>query len=120
METVPSSSYSSENGRYVWEGLEDLSLDSIQWSLPETSAPFKGLAISVLLLSLYILYYLSCVVNKPKVIGGEKGLKEHLLKHCPCLSERYWPKVWAFHCHFTTILRALLQKCPSKTVNYKR
>ncbi|XP_064382894.1 phospholipase ABHD3-like isoform X2 [Halichondria panicea] len=102
---------------WPWSGLEDMSFDSVQWSLPETGTPLK---VIILLLSFYILYYLSCVVNKPKLVGGEKGLQQYLIKHCPVLTERYWPKIWAFQCHFMTILRAAFQKCPNSVVKYNR
>lgn len=113
-----SSSLSSES-KWSWTGLEELSLDNVQMPLPEVSIN-RGLAVVCLFGLFYILYYLSCVVNKPKLIGGQNGLKDHLLKHCPCLSHRYWPKVWAFQCHLSTVLRAVLQKCPSDAVKYMR
>ena len=107
----------SISGSWPWSGLEDMSFDSVQRSLPETGTPLK---VTILLLSFYILYYLSCVVNKPKLVGGEKGLQQYLIKHCPVLTERYWPKIWAFQCHVMTFLRAAFQRCPNNVVKYNR
>ena len=109
----------SSSDQWPWSGLEDMNFDSVQWSLPEleTSTPLK---VTILLACFYILYYLSCVVNKPKLVGGERGLQPYLIQHCPVLTERYWPKIWAFHFHLTTILRAILQRCPTSTIKYSR
>lgn len=94
--------------QWPWSSLEDM---------PETSTPLK---VTVLLAFFYILYYLSCVVNKPKLVGGERGLQHYLIQHCPVLTERYWPKIWAFYCHFSTILRAILQSRPTSAFKYSR
>ena len=61
----------------------------------------------------YIIFYSGWVAAKPKVYGGgvkKKQLREMLLKHCPILSQTYWPTFWAFQCHLTTVLRFILQK----------
>lgn len=110
---------SSSSDHSPWTGMEEPSLDNSGMAFPELSVN-RGLAVTFLFGLFYVLYYLSCVVNKPKVIGGRKGFKDHMLKHCPCLSQRYWPKVWAFHFHLSTILRAVCQTQPSNAVKYLR
>ena len=60
--------------------------------------------------SLYLLYYLVFVVNKPRLYGGGAKLKPHLLAHCPTLQKYYWPTVWALNCHVNTLSRFVLQK----------
>lgn len=107
----------SASDQWPWIGLENVNFENVQRSLPETSTPLK---VTILLAFFYILYYLSCVVNKPKLLGGEEGLQQYLIQHCPVLTERYWPTIWAFHYHLTTILRAILQKCPTSVVKYSR
>ena len=74
-----------------------------------------NLAVVVLLLvavAVYSAWYYLLVVNKPRVVGGGTSLREHVLTHCPILSQYYYPTFWACGCHFTTIGRAKLQKCP--------
>lgn len=67
----------------------------------------------------YALYYLVWVAHRPKVVGaGNSKLKDKLLKHCPILSECYWPTFWGFQCHLSTILRVFLQKNPN--IKYRR
>ena len=65
--------------------------------------------------AVYCVWYYLLVVNKPRLLGGGTALKEHVLNHCPILSQYYYPTFWAPNCHFTTIGRAKLQKCPGVT-----
>ena len=65
--------------------------------------------------AVYSAWYYLLVVNKPRVVGGGTSLKEHVLTQCPILSQYYYPTFWACGCHFTTIGRAKLQKCPGVT-----
>ena len=77
--------------------------------------------VSVLVLlsaALFTLYYLLRVVNMPRVIGGGTKLRKHILSYCPILSQYYYPTPWAFNRHLSTIVRALLQRCPQ--VSYDR
>lgn len=60
--------------------------------------------------ALYILYYLTCVVKKPRLYGGGARLKPHLLTCCPALQQHYWPTVWAVNCHMTTLSRFIFQR----------
>ena len=83
--------------------------------LPPSIYPFlppslPSIQILVALLALYLLYYITNVVNKPRLFGGEAKLKPHLLACCPTLSQYYWPTIWAFNCHCTTLLRFILQR----------
>ena len=74
------------------------------------------MALTCILLA-YLTYYLGWVAGKPKVIGSGQ-LKEKLLRACPILSECYWPTIWGFQCHVSTVVRFLLQKDPD--IQYKR
>jgi abhydrolase domain-containing protein 1/3 len=70
-----------------------------------------GLLAAVLVCSsLYLLYYLVFVVNKPRLYGGGARLMPHLLAHCPSLQQCYWPTLWALNCHVNTLARFVLQK----------
>ena len=68
--------------------------------------------------AVYVIYYLTAVVRKPKVICGDKRLRKAIREHCPIFFEPYWPPLWAFNNHVMTILRAKLQRNP--TTHYKR
>ena len=63
----------------------------------------------------YSAWYYLVVVDKPRLVGGGTTLRKHILTHCPILSHYYYPTFWAPNCHFTTIGRAKLQKCPRVT-----
>ena len=63
----------------------------------------------------YCAWYYLLVVDKPRLVGGGNKLRKHILNHCPILSHYYYPTFWAPNCHFTTIGRAKLQKCPGVT-----
>ena len=63
----------------------------------------------------YCAWYYLLVVAKPRLVGGGNKLRKHILNHCPILSHYYYPTFWAPNCHFTTIGRAKLQKCPGVT-----
>ena len=64
---------------------------------------------------LYFAWYYFLVVNRPRVVGGGTTLREHILNHCPILSQYYYPTLWAPNYHFTTIGREKLQMCPGVT-----
>ena len=63
----------------------------------------------------YCAWYYLLVVDKPRLVGGGNKLRKHILNHCPILSHYYYPTFWAPNCHFTTIGREKLQKCPGVT-----
>ena len=73
------------------------------------------LVLVLVTVAVYVAWYYLLVVNKPKVVGGGTSLREHILTHCPILSQYYYPTFWASNYHFTTIGRATLQKCPGVT-----
>ena len=94
-------------------------MDAIVWNI--SSQLFWGYLALILpsfFLALYYLYYQLFVVNKPRVVGAGGEFHKMVVKCCPTLSSYYWPTVWAFHRHLTTILRAVLQKPPN--ITYKR
>ena len=97
----------------------DLGMDVVVWNV---SAQFfwgyLALALPSFFLALYTFYYLLFVVNKPRVVGAGGEFHKMVVKCCPTLSSSYRPTFWAFHCHLTTILRAVLQKPPN--ITYKR
>lgn len=85
------------------------SLDEMQLPLEVWSGQRLLLvALSCILLA-FCIYYLCCVAGKPRVVGTGQ-LKEKLLRSCPILSECYWPTMWGFNCHVSTVGRFLLQK----------
>ena len=88
----------------------------LKW-LEEYQPSWTG-ALLVSAVAVYFVWYYLLVVNKPRLVGGGTALKEHILSHCPILSQYYYPTFWAPNCHFTTIGREQLQKCPG--VTYKR
>lgn len=102
-----------------WLGIEELRMpeclsafypdDSYGLQLPEHSGT-RLLAAMFLSSALYLLYYLTFVVNKPRLFGGGVKLKPHLLEHCPTLEQHYWPTIWAINCHVSTLSRFILQK----------
>ncbi len=95
--------------------LGSFDLEQMEFPLLEGS---RALVAMLLVLLTYLLYYAFFVVGRPRVVGGRRALREHLLERCPSLRQYYWPTVWAFTCHQTTILRALLQKSPP--LQYRR
>lgn len=93
------------------------SLDDMSLPLTDYSGQRLCLvALSCILLA-YFIYYLGWVAGKPKVVGSGL-LKEKIMKHCPILSECYWPTIWGFQCHLSTVMRFLLQKPPE--IQYRR
>lgn len=68
--------------------------------------------------TIYITYYLTMAVRKPKVICRDEKLRETMAERCPIFFESYWPPIWAFNKHLMTILRAKFQYSPQ--IEYKR
>ena len=64
----------------------------------------------------FVCYYLGWIAGKPRVIGA--GHLKKLLQECPILSQYYWPTIWGFYCHVSTIMRFVLQKYPK--IVYRR
>ena len=81
----------------------------------EEYQPSWGVLLVVCGVVVYFGWYYLLVVHKPRLVGGGTTLKQHILNHCPILSHYYYPTFWAVNCHFTTIGRAILQKCPGVT-----
>ena len=79
--------------------------------------PSWGVVLVVCAVAVYFAWYYLLVVAKPRLVGGGTTLRKHILNHCPILSHYYYPTFWAPNCHFTTIGRAKLQKCPGVTYN---
>ena len=84
----------------------------------EEYQPSWGVLLIVGAAVVYFVWYYLLVVHKPRLVGGGTTLKQHFLDHCPILSNYYYPTIWATNCHFSTIGRAKLQKCPG--VSYDR
>lgn len=82
---------------------------------PEGSSALYSLCLAVV--PAYVGYYLFCVVKKPSVNCNPKFLK-FLEKHCPILSEKFWPTIWCVESRLQTILRVILQTRPP--VQYER
>ena len=79
---------------------------------PGVSALYQHpfLVIGSVLTILYVAWYKLVVVRTPLLYGGKERLRDHLLAHCPALSQPYKPTIWAWHYHGTTILRPLMQR----------
>ncbi|XP_070534816.1 phospholipase ABHD3-like [Ptychodera flava] len=58
---------------------------------------------------LYTTYYFVFVAKKPQLIGKDKRFLKFLSRHCPALSEKYWPLFWCFGARANTIVRALFK-----------
>ena len=76
------------------------------------------LAWLLILSIIYLILYWSVVVRRPRLYGGDGGLKQFLLESCPILSEGYCPIPWAWHCHANTVFRAVWQRLVP--LKYKR
>ena len=81
----------------------------------EECQPSWGVVLVVCAVAVYFAWYYLLVVAKPRLVGGGTTLRKHILNHCPILSHYYYPTFWAPNCHFTTIGREKLQKCPGVT-----
>ena len=89
---------------------------SLQWL--EDYHPSWATVLLVCAVAVYSAWYYLLVVNKPRLFGGGTALRQHVLSHCPILSQYYYPTFWAANCHLSTVARAKLQKCPG--VTYER
>ncbi len=86
-------------------------------ALAEWCSERPGLLGACCVILVFACYYLGWIAGKPKVIGAGQ-FRKTLLQGCPILSEYYWPTVWGFNCHVSTITRFILQKNPN--IAYKR
>ena len=77
----------------------------------------SGLLCACCLLLVFACYYLLWIAGRPKVIGAG-DLRRKLVQDCPILSEYYWPTLWGFNRHVSTIMRFILQRNPK--IGYKR
>ena len=90
---------------------------SLQWL--EDYHPSWATVLLVCAVAVYSAWYYLLVVNKPRLFGGGTALRQHVLSHCPILSQYYYPTFWAANCHLSTVGRAQLQKYP-EDVSYDR
>ena len=88
------------------------------WKWLEDYQPSWTVVLVLLAVVTYVARYYLLVVDRPRVVGGGTTLREHIVNHCPILSQYYYPTFWALNHHFTTIGRAKLQTCPG--VQYNR
>ena len=110
----------ASNGEFIPENLwiftnapeNDVWLE-LKWL--EEYQPSWGVLLVVCAVAVYFAWYYLLVVAKPRLVGGGTTFRKHILNHCPILSHYYYPTFWAPNCHFTTIGRAKLQKCPEVT-----
>lgn len=70
--------------------------------------------LSVVCLSVYLLYYQCVVVGKPKVVCHDTARLQALARHCPVFFEKYHPTVWAPHAYMQTIVRVAIQTFPKQ------
>lgn len=69
--------------------------------------------------SLYIIYYLTFVVRKPKIISKSGSLICRLIKQrCPFANQLYWPSIWCFGGRAQTVVASILKSHPF--VTYER
>ncbi|PVD32380.1 hypothetical protein C0Q70_07814 [Pomacea canaliculata] len=71
-----------------------------------------SLPLAVAFGGLYTVYYLCCVVKKPRIACSDKRLQHLIERYCPIAREYYWPTWWCFQAHAQTLLRAILQSKP--------
>ena len=94
-------------------------MDAVVWNLSsQFFCGYLAVALPSFFIAMYYLYYILFVVNKPRVVGAGGEFHKMVVKCCPTLSSYFRLTFWAFHCHLTTILRAVLQKPPN--ITYKR
>ena len=103
-------------GQWNLESFIELDWFKLNWL--EAYQPSWLTVLVVVAVAVYSAWYYLLVVNKPRLVGGGSALKQHIVSHCPILSQYYYPTFWAPNCHFTTIGRAKLQTCPG--VVYER
>ena len=103
-------------GQWILESFIELDWFKLNWL--EAYQPSWLTVLVVVAVAVYSAWYYLLVVNKPRLVGGGSALKQHIVSHCPILSQYYYPTFWAPNCHFTTIGRAKLQICPG--VVYER
>ena len=96
-------------GQWILESFIELDWFKLNWL--EAYQPSWLTVLVVVAVAVYSAWYYLLVVNKPRLVGGGSALKQHIVSHCPILSQYYYPTFWAPNCHFTTIGRAKLQTC---------
>ena len=115
MEDVSSTFPSFSSTQWVFNAV-DSQWFKLNWL--EAYQPSWLTVLVVVAVAVYSAWYYLLVVNKPRLVGGGSALKQHIVSHCPILSQYYYPTFWAPNCHVSTIARAKLQKCPG--VTYER
>lgn len=69
--------------------------------------------------SLYIVFYLTFVVRKPKIIAKPGSFIYRLIKQrCPFATELYWPTIWCYGGRAQTVVGGVLKSHP--LVTYER
>ena len=109
----PSTGELIPDGYWTFTNVPDSDWLQLKWL--EDYRPSWTVVLVLCIVALYFAWYYFLVVNRPRVVGGGTTLREHILNHCPILSQYYYPTLWAPNYHFTTIGREKLQMCPGVT-----
>ena len=109
----PSTGELIPDGYWTFTNVPDSDWLQLKWL--EDYRPSWTVVLVLCIVALYFAWYYLLVVDRPRVIGGGTTLREHILNHCPILSQYYYPTLWAPNYHFTTIGREKLQMCPGVT-----
>ncbi|XP_077989808.1 phospholipase ABHD3-like [Glandiceps talaboti] len=75
----------------------------------ELAREWQSLPLVVGFGALCVTYYLNFVAKKPMLVGKDRRFQQFLRKHCPALTEKYWPTFWCFESRANTIIRAVLK-----------
>ncbi|XP_062918662.1 phospholipase ABHD3 isoform X1 [Mobula hypostoma] len=71
-----------------------------------------GLSLFLGIGAAYVCYYLSTVAKKPQLITGSATLSKFLRRHCPVVTETYYPTFWCWESRVQTLLRPLITAKP--------
>lgn len=86
----------------------------------KTAEPEDGIVLHSLYLAMgmaYVFYYLFYVVKKP-ILACNSELSSFLERHCPIVTQKFWPTIWCIEARAQTVFRSLIQSRPA--VPYER
>ena len=69
--------------------------------------------------TVYITYYLVCVVRKPQIFTKPRSaFSQFIVEHCAFVHQLYWPTFWCFEGRAQTVVGSLMKTSPR--LSYKR
>lgn len=76
------------------------------------------LQVTVGTLAVCVSYYVLNIARKPRLIAKQGSfLRSFLVKHCPIMTEPYWPTIWCYGGRGQTIIGSILRSHP--VVHYR-